>query len=334
MDPFQRACTGSQAAYCPPVETVLFLLLVTASLFPASAEAQDERPSTRIEFLKYGAMATHVDQSPDGRYIAIGARNIPGRGSRVVLWNQATRERVRNVAFSGDRAPRVAFDSAGSQLAVAPARERVSIWPLNENRSESLHSAAGPVHDLAFGPRGTLAAGAGSALRIWSDGPSTAPTVRTTNGPVRSLAVSTSTSDVVFISDVTHLTLWNYRLNTTKRIDTFERCEGVLRQVAMTDRSNAYVITERRAEGDPDYLCRLNLENGRLLDRLPRKNISHVEPLGARRVAYSRGRYVYTLNLQTREERIVFHSDNDIQDLSYANDRLVVANSDVVVLDM
>lgn len=40
------------------------------------------------------------------------------------------------------------------------------------------------------------------------------------------------------------------------------------------------------------------------------------------------------MDLRTREENIVFESDNEVHDLSYANGRLVVANSNVVVLDL
>lgn len=318
--------------------TVLVVVSGTVLLCPSRTQAQDEGPSTRIEFLKYGSMATNVEQSPDGRHIAIGARDVPRGGSRVVLWNRVRQERARVKTYPANQAPKVAFDSTGGRLVVAPAQSEPTIWHLESTHTETPRGPTTAANDVAFGLGGTLGVGGsvGPAGRIgvWHYGTEHEPTVLETDGPVRSIAFSETTSDVVFTSDATQVTLWNYRLNTTKHINTFERCEGVLRQVEMTDRSNVYLITERRADCDPDYLCWLNPENGRVLDRFQRKNISHVEPLSGRRVAYSRGRYVYTLNLQTKEERIVFHSDNAIQDLSYARNRLVVANSDVVVLEL
>ena len=323
----------------------VFVLLVSISVLPVSmpAHAQDQAPSSRIEFLKYGSMATTVAQSPDGRYLAIGARDVPGRGSRVVLWNRMTEERVRTMTFSANEAPRLAFDSSGTRLAVGPAERGGFIWSLQDDRSTSPRSAAAPANTLAFGLGGTLgigeASGTGGAVRVWPNGPNNAPTVLETEGSVRSIALSESTSDLVLATGPTQVTLWNYRFNTTKQFDTFEGCPGELRQVGMVGggeefADHFYVVTRRRAECDPDYLCRIDAETRRVTDRIRRKNIRNVIPLGSERVAFSRGRYVYTFNLRTREERIVFQSDNAVHDLSYGNGRLVVANSDVAVVEL
>jgi hypothetical protein len=140
---------------------------------------------------------------------------------------------------------------------------------------------------------------------------------------------------VVFATGPTQVTLWNYRFNTTKQFDTFEQCEGELREVEILGGGgHFYIVTQRRAECDPDYLCRIKAETRSVTHRIPRKNIHNLVSLSSHRVAFSRGRHVYTLDLRTREERIVFQSENEVRDLSYADGRLVVANSDVVVLDL
>jgi WD40 repeat protein len=316
------------------------LFFSTSVLFlPPPAQAQEQGPSTRIEFLKYGSMATTVTQSQDGTYIAIGARNVPGGGSRVVLWNRSTDKRVRNMTFPSNQPPKLAFDSSGTRLAVGPAGRSSFIWSLRDDRSTPLQSASAPANDLAFGFGGTLGiaetSGAGGAIRVWPKGPNNAPAVLTTEGPVRSLSSSDYTSDVVLATGPTQVTLWNYRFSTTKRFDTFEQCEGELRQVEILGGGgHFYIVTQRRAECDPDYLCRIQAETRSVTHRIPRKNIRNLVALGGQRVAFSRGRHVYTLNLRTREESIVFQSENDVHDLSYADGRLIVANSDVVVLDV
>lgn len=323
---------------------VLFLLFSISTLLASMpAQAQDQAPSTRIEFLKYGSMATTVAQSPDGRHLAIGARDVPGGGSRVVLWNQSTEERVRTVTFPANQAPKIAFDSSGTRLAVGPAERGSFIWSLQDDHSAPLQLDSTPANDLAFGLGGTLGigetSGDGGAVRVWPNGPNSAPTVLETEGSVRSIALSENTSDVVLATGPAQVTLWNYRFNTTKQFSTFEGCPGELRQVGMVGGRDSladhfYVVTQRRAECDPDYLCRIDAETRRVTDRIRRKNIRNVIPLDGERVAFSRGRYVYTLNLRTQEERIVFQSDNAIRDLSYGNGRLAVATADVAVLNL
>lgn len=322
-----------------PLPWAVLCFSVGVLLFGRPAQAQELVPSTRIEFLKYESMATTVAQSQDGPYIAIGARDVPGDGSRVVLWNRITDERVRNVAFSANRPPKLAFDSSGTRLAVAPAEGGSSLWYLRDDQSDTSQLTTAPLNDLDLGFRGTLGVGETSGprgeVRVWSAGVDAPPTVLETDRPVRSIAFSNTTSDVVLATGPTQATLWNYRFNTTKQFDTFEQCKGELRQVEMSDSADHfYLITQRRAECDPDYLCRINAETGSVTDRFRRKNIRNLVAFGNDRVAFSRGRYVYTLNLRTREERIVFQSDNEIHDLSYANGRLVVANSDVVVFEL
>lgn len=335
MDAAQSLFRGVQTVGRSLGGTVL-ILLTGALLLPHPAHAQEQTPSTRIEFLKYGSMATTVAQSPDGRYIAIGARNVPGNGSRVVLWNRITKKRVRNMTLPANRAPKLAFDSSGTQLAVATAESGSFIWSLREDRSTALQSAAIPANDLSFGFGGTVGIGeassTGGAVRVWPNGPDNAPAVLTTKGPVRSIASSNNTSDIVLTSGPTQVTLWNYGSNTTMHFNTFEQCKGEVRQVEMlSGGDHFYVVTQRQAECDPDYLCRIDADARNVTHRLRRKNIRNLVALGGQRVAFSRGRVVYTLNLRTREERIVFQSENDVHDVSHANGRLVVANSDVVV---
>jgi len=69
-------------------------------------------------------------------------------------------------------------------------------------------------------------------------------------------------------------------------------------------------------------------------DRARRRAIRNIEPLRDERVVYSRGRYVYALDLKARSGTIVFESRYTVKDLSHANGRLVVANADVLVLEM
>lgn len=322
-------------------------LWAAALLFAPPVQAQDQVPSTRIEFLKYESMATTVALSPDGTYIAIGARNVPGGGSRVVLWNQATDERVRDVAFPENRSPELAFDSSGTRLAVAPTGGGSSIWYLDGDRPAPPRLTNAPINDLAFGPGGALGvgvtSGAGGAARVWYRGLSGAPAVLETEQPVRSIAFSDNTSDVVLATGPTQATLWNYRFDTTKQFDTFDKCEGVLQQVEMSGSASRsddyfadhfYIVTRRRAECNPDYLCRIDVETRSVTERFRRKNIRNLVALGNERVAFSRGRHVYTMNLRTQEESIVFESDNEVRDLSYANGHLVAANSNVVVLEL
>lgn len=322
-----------------PLLRIVLLFSTGILLLAGPTQAQEQAPSTRIEFLKYGAMATTVAQSQDGTYIAIGARNVPGDGSRVVLWNRSANKRVRNMTFPSNQAPNLAFDSSGTRLAVGPAEKSSFIWSLREDRSNTVEMGPTPANDLAFGVGGTLGigetSGGGGAVRVWPNGPNNPPTVLRTEGPVRSIASSNNTSDIVLTTGPTQVTLWNYRFNTTKQFDTFGQCKGKLRQVGMLNgNDHFYILTQRRAECDPDYLCRIDAEARSVTHRFRRKNIRNLTPLDNERVAFSRGRYVYTMNLRTREERIVFQSENEVHDLSYADGRLVVANSDVVVLDV
>jgi len=325
---------------------VLFLW-TAALLFAPPVQAQEQLPSTRIEFLKYESMATTVALSPDGTHIAVGARNAPGGGSRVVLWNRVTDERVRDTAFSANRPPKLAFDSSGTRLAVAPTGGGTSIWHLGADHPDAPRLTTAPVNDLAFGPGGALGvgetSGAGGAARVWYNGLNGAPAVLETERPVRSIALSDNTSDVVLRTGPTRATLWNYRLGTTKQFNTLGECEGVFQQVEMSGGANCsddhfadhfYIVTRRRAECNPDYLCRIDVETQSVTERFRRKNIQNLVALGHERVAFSRGHHVYTMDLRTREENIVFESDNEVHDLSCANGRLVVADSNVVVLDL
>ncbi|MFB6271294.1 MAG: WD40 repeat domain-containing protein [Salinibacter sp.] len=312
---------------------------MTALLRPSPAQAQDEASPTRIEFLKYGSKATTVAVSGNGTYIAIGARDVPTGGSRAVLWNRVTQEPVWTASYSTNEAPRVALDSTGTRTAVATPRTGVTIWHLDSSRTTLTQAPSGPVHELAFGPRGILGLGGslrqGGTARVWPNGLSRTPSDLETTGPIRSIAFSATTPKVLLSSNDTHVTLWNYRFNTTKRIDVYDRCRGLVRQVEMPTRPTFfYVITRRRAECDPDYLCTIRLEDKTVIDRFRRKNISNVEHIRDGLVAFSRGRYVYTLDLQRRKEQIVFTSENKVHDLSYAAGHLVVANSNVVVLDL
>jgi WD40 repeat protein len=321
------------------------LALLSAALFvwvglltPAPGHAQNETATTRIEFLKYGSMATTVALSKNGQYVAIGTRNVPGRGSQVVLWNRFMQKRVQSASFSTNRAPTVAFDSAGTRLAIAPRQSNVRLWHLDDGGSTTPRSSPPAARDVTFGRQGVLGVGTPapqSGVRVWPDGPDATPNVLTTGTAVQSLSFARTTPTVAFPSGLTQVTVWNYRFNTTKRFNTFEQCSGTVRRVALSPSADAvHVITERRASCDPDYLCTLNAKSGALMTRIRRKNVKNREPLPEGRVAFSRGRYVSTLDLATRQEEIVFQSDNDIKDLSYADGELAIANSDVVILDL
>lgn len=325
----------------------ILLLSVSALLLSLPTRAQELVPSTRIEFLKYGSMATQVAQSRDGTYIAIGARDVPDGRSRVVLWNQITKERVRNAVFPSNRPPKLAFDSSGTRLAVAPAGGGGSIWHLGKDPSAARQLTTAPVNDLAFGFESTLGVGetssAGGAVRVWYNGLDSAPAVLETEGPVRSIAFGNNTSDVVLATGPTQAILWNYRSSRTKQFDTFDQCKGEFLQVAVLGSARStddyfadhfYIVTQRQAECKPDYLCRIDVETGSVTERFRRKNIRNVVALDNSRVAFSRGRHVYTLNLRTQEEKIIFHSENVVHDLSYVTGRLVAANSDVVALEL
>jgi hypothetical protein len=347
VDFVQRLLGGRRPRPPRSLPGLVFFLSTAALLLTPPVQAQEQVPSTRIEFLKYESMATTVALGPNGTYIAIGARNMPGGGSRVILWNQITDERVRDVAFPNNRPPELAFDSSGTRLAVAPAGGGSSVWRLDEDRPDAPRLTTAPINDLAFGPGGALGvgatSGAGGAARVWYNGLNSVPAVLETERPVRSLAFSENTSDVILATGPTQAILWNYRFGTTKQFNTFDKCSGTLRQVEMSggagrpdDRSADYfyIVTRRRAACDPDYLCRIDVETRSVTERFRRKNIRNLVALGDERVAFSRGRHVYTMNLRTQEEKIVFASDNEVRALSHANGRLVVANSNVVVLDL
>jgi WD40 repeat protein len=330
-----------------PLLGPILLLWIAALLVARPAQAQERVPSTRIEFLKYESMATTVALSPDGTHIAVGARNVPGGGSRVVLWNRVTDERVRDAAFPANRPPKLAFDSSGTRLAVAPAQGGSSIWHPEADRGNVPRLTAAPVNDFAFGTRGALGvggtSGAGGVARVWDNGPGGAPTVLETDGPVRSIAFSDNTADVVLATGPAQVTLWNYRSDTATQLSTFGKCEGEIQQVETSGSASRsgdysadhfYVVTQRQAECDPDYLCRIDVETRTVTERFRRKNLRNLVALDGDRVAFSRGRHVYTLNHRSRQESIVFQSENNVHDLSYANGRLVVANSNVVVLEL
>lgn len=321
----------------------LVLLLGLVGVSTNTAYAQES--TTRIEFLKYGSMATHVDQSRDGAYIAVGLRNESGGDSEVVLWSTEEQQRVWSQSYSTSSAPRVAFDSTGSRLAVATNRGEITVWNLNGGTTSSPKKTGTSVTDLQFGPRGILGAGISlgmsngtskrGAVQVWSSQMNQPTASFRTDMRVRSLSFRPGTFEVAFAASDSKLTLWNYRFNTTKTINTPRFCSGKVVEVLLPrDSPDLYFVTESYAMGDLDYFCVLNSESKSLLRSYRREDVRHLESVSPGTVAFSRGNYVYTLDVQTGAESIVFESDNKVYDLSYKNGRLVVANSDVVVLDI
>lgn len=335
---------------CPQIDGSLLLTISAVALIlgvvlgPANS-AQAQEPTTRIEFLKYGSMATHVDQSRTGEYIAIGLRRESNGQGQVVLWSTSEQERVWSKSFPTTRAPRVAFDSTGARLAVGTTNGEITIWDLTDGTTATPRGKGPPVTALKFGPGGALGAGlnlgsSGSMsqrgeVRIWSNGVATQTASLHAAGPVRALAFRPGTSQLVFVESETQFTLWNYRFNTTKTINAANFCTGSVKDVALpSDSPNIYFVTKSYVQSEPDHFCVLNAESRSLIGSYPRMNIQTLEPITPSRIAFSRGRYVYLVNLQTGTEQIVFESENEVLDLSYKNGRLVVANSDVVALNL
>lgn len=288
--------------------TILSAIWMTALLSPTPMQAQTSE--TRIEFLKYGVMATHVAQSSDGQHIAIGVRGAPtgGGDSQVVLWDQSLQERVWRRSFATKQAPNVAFDSTSSRLAIATGRGNVVIVRSDDGKTVESRDVNVPIEFR---------------------------TAFKTDATARNIAFELTTSQAVLTSGDTELTVLNYRLNPTRTIETSNFCRGKIFEVKLPANSPyIYFTTQAYAECDPDYLCVINAEGNSLVRRYERKNIRQIEPINQNEIAYSRGKYAYRLNLQTGVEKIVYTSDNTIQDLSYANGRLVIANSDVIVLEM
>lgn len=323
--------------------TALVLFLGAAVVSAGPVQAQE--PTMRIEFLKYGSMATHVDQSRTGEYIAVGLRKESNGRGQVVVWSTSEQRRVWSKTFATARAPRVAFDSAGTRLAVGTARGDITVWDVTDGMTSTPYDVGPPVNVLRFGPGGTLGAGMkldGSGhmlergeVRVWSTRLGTRTASMRTTRPVRALAFRPETSQLVFVGNDTQLTIWNYRFNTTKSIDTANFCSGRVVDVALpSDSPSIYFVTKSYLQTEPNHFCVLNAESKSLISRYRRTNIRDIEPITPSRIAYSRGNYVYTVDLQTGAEGIAFASDNNIQDLSYENGKLAVANSDVVVLNL
>lgn len=338
-----RANSSYDAARSP-LSCLMVLAVAVGFLLASTGSALAQEPTARIEFLKYGSMATHVDQSPSGEQIAIGVRQASGGPGEVVLWNTTEQERVWSESFSTPSAPRVAFDTSGTQLAVSTSTGNVMVWNLTDGTSRQPQSTSAPVTDLTFGPGGTLAAAVGDGagktsnsggVQVWSGGMQDTSASMQTDTSVRSMAFRPGTSELVFASNDTRLTIWNYRFNTTKTINTTRYCGGRVVDVALPNESPViYFITKSYATCDPDHFCVLNAESRSLVDSFRRKNIRNIEPMQGGTFAYSRGNYVYTFNLRTGVEEVVYDSENDVKDLSYQNGTLVVANSDVILLEI
>lgn len=308
MDLVQRTFLRSTHNCSSLLGAVLSVIWMMALLSPAPVQAQTSE--TRIEFLKYGTMATHVAQSPDGRLIAIGVRGAPTGGGRsqVVLWDQSLKERVWRRAFATKQSPDVAFDSTGARLAIAKGRGEVVIVRADDGQTVDSRKMNVPVEFR---------------------------TTFETDASSRRLAFGLSASQAVFRSGDTQITFLNYKLNPTKKIETSKFCRGKVREIKLPKNStNIYFTTQAYAECNPDYLCVINPVSNSLVKRYSRKNISQIEMIGSGEIAYSRGKYVYRFDLRSGAEEVVYTSDNTVNDLSYTNGRLVIANSDIIVLEM
>lgn len=307
---------------------LLFLLGTTLLSAVPRAEAQNE--VARIEFLKYGSMATTVAQSDDGALIAIGTRESSQQG-RVVLWSLSQQQRVWSRSFSTSRAPDVALNNAGSRLAVATGQGSATIWRIEDGMPTAPRDTS--ATDVEFGPGGTLGTG-GDRIRVQMQGMDEASTL-TPDASARDVAFRRNASELAFAENDTQVTFWNYGTDTSTTLETSSFCDGRVIEIKLPGNSdNIYFTTRAYATCDPDYLCIVNPTDQRLVRKYKRKNISQIEPMGEGTLAYSRGRYVYQFDLGSGAETIVFESRNEVQDLSYANGHLVIANSDVVVLEL
>lgn len=292
--------------------TVLSLLWSAALLPTDTVRAQTaETPfnvETRIEFLKYGAMATNVAVSRDGDHVAIGVREVPEGSGQVTLWSRPLNKRVWRRSFATQKAPNVAFDSSGARVAIATGRGTVLLVSSDDGRTLDSRETDVPLEFRS---------------------------VLETDASTRRLAFGPSTSQAVLRSGDTQITVLNYQRRPTRTIETTNFCRGKVREVKLpANTSNIYFTTEAYAECNPDYLCVVNPSSNALVEKYTRKNISQIEVIDNGEIAYSRGKYVYRFNLQTGVEEVIYNSENTVHDLSHASGRLVIANSDVVILEM
>lgn len=334
---------ASTSSIPTPIVTLISALLLFAAAHPPASSAQDNLQ--RIGFLSSGSMATNVDLSATGEYLAVGLRGAGDANGEVVLWNRSDNEPVWSRSLSTARAPKVAFDSSGTRLVVTTNGGEVTVWNLTEGTSIAPEQTGAPVGDVTFASGGAVGVGVDlqngddtqqkGAVRVWKGGMEETFTDWQTATPVRSLSFRPGSSEVVFTSGSGTITEWNYNVNTTRTVETASMCPGEIVELqapAGTDRVYLTAQTERTC--NPDYLCVIDLEQGAVARKLQRKNVDQIEPLGDHEIAYSRGRYVYRVDVQTGAEEIVLDSKHTVHDLAYVNGTLAVANSDIVLVDL
>ncbi|NYV74119.1 toll/interleukin-1 receptor domain-containing protein [Streptomyces sp. UH6] len=113
--------------------------------------------------------------TPDGRYLAARDTSEPGR---FEVWDLRSRKRLGGVEAppTGGYGPQVFLSGDGRWLAVADTSfsiyQETAQFTLYDTRS-GLRKADLPGHEIALGPRGRLAAAAGSngTVTLWDHGP-------------------------------------------------------------------------------------------------------------------------------------------------------------------
>lgn len=101
--------------------------------------------------------------SPDGRTLAAAV------GNTAVLWDFATRERLRVIRVGQAIARQVAFHPNGQVLATCGDIPTLSLWDIEGGSRGKFNWEIGKVQALAFAPDGMTAAagGSGGKLAVW-----------------------------------------------------------------------------------------------------------------------------------------------------------------------
>jgi WD40 repeat protein len=163
--------------------------------------------------------------SPDGSTLASGTRN-----GTIKLWNVATGERRRTLAWLDGEADAVAFSPDGATLASGDEAGVVALWDVAANRKpHKLKGHEGAVVSVAFSPDGRLvASGSGDATtRLWDiwTGGRELHTLAGHQGPVTSVAFSPDGLTLASESEDGTVKIWDPE--TGSELHSFDTLQGL-----------------------------------------------------------------------------------------------------------
>jgi WD40 repeat protein/serine/threonine protein kinase len=155
-------------------------------------------------FCNGSSSLTHVEYSPDGRYLAIM------RWSKVMLvWDLASG--TLDPIDIPDSGTAVAFSPDSALLAVSTADHTVRLWQLAERRQRVLGAHQDTIHFLAFSPDGDLLASASGdgTIRLWQPHTGAVKVLRGHTGAVRAAAFSADGRSLASTGEDGSIRVWD-----------------------------------------------------------------------------------------------------------------------------